>query len=115
MPAASRRSRGARSGRWWMATTKARGPRTGATSSRSPAVATICAVRVLQQALATQQAYLVQMRGDVRTELLSVQQQLVAVQELTCHSQPRLTELRSRIESRAQQPDPGMPATGGAP
>src|SRR5213592_2391231 len=162
MPAASRRSRGARSGRWWMATTRARGPRTGATSSRSSAVATICAVRrsalvltlglvagcalkgdvrkvelqvqalradlatsdaaraaerdtilaavrLLQQALATQQAYLVQMRGDLRTELLSVQQQLVAVQELTGQSQQRLTELRSRIESRAQQPDPSMP------
>src|SRR3989442_208684 len=75
----------------------------------------LAAVRLLQQALATQQAYLVQMRGDLRTELLSVQQQLVAVQELTGQSQQRLTELRSRIESRAQQPDPAMPATGGAP
>ncbi len=74
----------------------------------------LAAVRLLQQALATQQAYLVQMRGDLRTELLSVQQQLVAVQELTGQSQQRLTELRSRIESRAQQPDPGMPA-GGTP
>src|SRR5881296_1927856 len=73
----------------------------------------LAAVRLLQQALATQQAYLVQMRGDLRTELLSVQQQLVAVQELTGQSQQRLTELRSRIESRAQQPDPG--AAGGAP
>src|SRR5437867_8101507 len=169
MPAASRRSRGARSGRWWMATTRARGPRTGATSSRSSAVATICAVRrsalvltlglvagcalkgdvrkvelqvqalradlatsdaaraaerdtilaavrLLQQALATQQAYLVQMRGDLRTELLSVQQQLVAVQELTGQSQQRLTELRPRIEARAQQPDPGVTSpTGGVP
>jgi len=56
--------------------------------------------------------YLVQMRGDLRTELLSVQQQLVSVQELTGQSQQRLTELRSRIESRAQQPDPGVPSTG---
>src|SRR3989441_11448752 len=72
----------------------------------------LAAVRLLQQALATQQAYLVQMRGDLRTELLSVQQQLVAVQELMGQSQQRLTELRSRIESRAQQPDPGMPAGG---
>lgn len=72
------------------------------------------AIRLLQQALTTQQAYLVQMRGDLRTELLSVQQQLVAVQELTGQSQQRLTELRSRIESRAQQPDPGA-ASGGAP
>src|SRR3989441_3520709 len=142
-----------------------RGRRTGATSSKSSAVATICgvrrnalvltlglvagcalkgdvrkvelqvqalqadvaksdaaraaerdtilaAVRLLQQALATQQAYLVQMRGDLRTELLSVQQQLVAVQELTGQSQQRLTELRSRIESRAQQPDNAGPSGG---
>src|SRR6266705_1031464 len=75
----------------------------------------LAAVRAVQQALTTQQAYLVQLRGDLRTELLSVQQQLVSVQELTGQSQQRLTELRSRIESRAQQPDPGMPATGGAP
>jgi tol-pal system protein YbgF len=75
---------------------------------------TLMAIRLLQQALTTQQAYLVQMRGDLRTELLSVQQQLVAVQELTGQSQQRLTELRSRIESRAQQPDPGV-STGGAP
>ena len=76
----------------------------------------LAAVRLLQQALATQQAYLVQMRGDLRTELLAVQQQLVAVQELTGQSQQRLTELRSRIESRAQQPDPGIPnPSGGAP
>src|SRR5260370_4394451 len=66
----------------------------------------LTAVRLLQQTLAAQQAYLVQMRGDLRTELLSVQQQLVSVQELTGQSQQRLTELRSRIESRAQQPDP---------
>jgi tol-pal system protein YbgF len=72
----------------------------------------LTAVRLLQQALAAQQAYLVQMRGDLRTELLSVQQQLVSVQELTGQSQQRLTELRSRIESRAQQPDPGVPSTG---
>src|SRR6266576_2339864 len=71
----------------------------------------LAAVRLLQQALSAQQAYLVQMRGDLRTELLSVQQQLVSVQELTGQSQQRLTELRSRIESRAQQTDPGVRRT----
>src|SRR6266513_3178549 len=75
----------------------------------------LAAVRLLQQALATQQAYLVQMRGDMRTELLAVQQQLTNLQELAGVSQQRITELRSRIESRAQQPDPGIPAAGGAP
>jgi tol-pal system protein YbgF len=75
----------------------------------------LTAVRQLQQALAAQQAYLVQMRGDMRTELLSVQQQLVQVQELTGQSQQRLTELRSRIEAQSQQPDQGAAASSGAP
>src|SRR6266550_7469461 len=73
----------------------------------------LAAVRLLQQALATQQAYLVQMRGDMRTELLAVQQQLTTVQELAGVSQQRITELRSRIESRSQQADPS--ASAGAP
>ena len=82
----------------------------------------LAAIRAVQQALATQQAYLVQLRGDVRTELLSVQQQLVAVQELTGQSQQRLTDLRSRIEARAQLPvagaegaAPGSPGVGPGP
>jgi tol-pal system protein YbgF len=70
---------------------------------------TLAAIRLLQQALSTQQSYLVQMRGDLRTELLSVQQQLQAVQELSGLSQQRITELRSRIESRQQQQDPSTP------
>src|SRR5213594_4052083 len=70
----------------------------------------------LQQALTAQQAYLVQLRGDVRTDLLAVQQQLVQVQELTGQSQQRLSELRARIEERAQQPVPPLDTTGrGAP
>ncbi len=60
-------------------------------------------IAAVQQALATQQSYLVQMRGDVRTDLLAVQQQLVTVQELTGQSQQRLSELRARVEERAQQ------------
>src|SRR5213083_984787 len=63
-------------------------------------------VVALQQTLSAQQAYLVQMRGDVRTDLVAVQQQLVQVQELTGQSQQRLSELRARIEERAQQPVP---------
>src|SRR5919108_4732548 len=166
MRAASKRSRGARSGRWSTATTSRRGRRTGAPSSKSQAGVTISAVRsalvlalgltagcalkgdvrkvelqvqalkadlaksdaaraaerdttlaairLLQQALSTQQAYLVQMRGDLRTELTSVQQQLVAVQELTGQSQQRLTELRSRLETRQQQDNTTSPAGGGA-
>lgn len=72
-------------------------------------------VAAVQQALAQQQAYLVQMRGDTRTDLVAVQQQLVQVQELTGQSQQRLSELRARIEERAQQPVPVLDtARGGA-
>src|SRR5439155_246035 len=69
----------------------------------------------VQQALTAQQAYLVQMRGDVRTDLVAVQQQLVQVQELTGQSQQRLSELRARIEERAQQPVPPLDTTGRGP
>ncbi|HET9385388.1 MAG TPA: tetratricopeptide repeat protein [Gemmatimonadales bacterium] len=72
----------------------------------------LAAVRLLQQALTTQQAYLVQLRGDLRTELIAVNQQLVAIQELTGQSQQRLTELRSRLETRSQQPDPNAVPVG---
>jgi tol-pal system protein YbgF len=72
----------------------------------------LAAVRAVQQAIAAQQAYLIQLRGDMRTDLLTVQQQLVAVQELTGQSQQRLSELRTRIEARAQQPEPVAPSAG---
>jgi len=85
-------------------------------------VARIDSVRALlaavRQALTQQQAYLVQMRGDMRTDLVAVQQQLVQVQELTGQSQQRLSELRARIEERAQQPVPVLDTagrTGGPP
>jgi tol-pal system protein YbgF len=74
-------------------------------------------VAAVQQALAAQQAYLVQMRGDARTDLLSVQQQLVAIQELTGQSQQRLTDLRGRLDAQARQPVPPVenPNPTGAP
>jgi len=74
----------------------------------------LAAVRAVQQALAAQQAYLVQLRGDVRTDLLTVQQQLVAVQELTGQTQQRVSEQRARLEQLARQPEPVLPP-GGAP
>src|SRR5437870_6723749 len=100
-----------------------RAERARAEAERAAQVDSLRALLVaVQQALAAQQAYLVQMRGDVRTDLVAVQQQLVQVQELTGQSQPRLSELRARIEERAQQPVPpldttgrGAPASGGGP
>lgn len=51
----------------------------------------------LQATLAAEQNALVQIRGDIRTDLQAVQQQLGALQELTGQSQQRLSELRSRL------------------
>jgi tol-pal system protein YbgF len=81
----------------------------------SARAAQVDSVRMLlaavQEKLAAQQAYLVQLRGDLKTELLGVQQQLVTVQELTGQSQQRLTELRGKLEEQARQPVP-VPDTG---
>ncbi len=75
----------------------------------------LAVLALVQQALGAQQAYLVQLRGDVRTDLLAVQQQLVAVQELTGQSQQRLSELRAKLEERAQQPVPPLDTSGTRP
>src|SRR5437867_11355838 len=86
-----------------------RAERTRADAERAAQVDSVRALLVaVQQALTAQQAYLVQMRGDVKTDLLAVQQQLVQVQELTGQSQQRITELRAHIEERAQQPVPPL-------
>jgi tol-pal system protein YbgF len=69
----------------------------------------------VQDRLVAQQAYLVQLRGDLKTDLLAVQQQLVSVQELTGQSQQRLTELRGRLEEQARQPVPKLDTSRGAP
>src|SRR5207244_11658815 len=90
-----------------------RAERARAEAERAAQVDSLRALLVtVQQALAAQRAYLVQMRGDVRTDLVAVQQQLVQVQELTGQIQQRLSELRARIEERAQQPVPPLDTTG---
>jgi tol-pal system protein YbgF len=78
----------------------------------------LAVIAALQAALTAQQSFLVQMRGDLRTELLNVQQQLASVAELTGMSQQRLTELRTRIMEQQQQlgaPPAAAPAGGAAP
>lgn len=85
-----------------------------ADSARAAQVDSVLAViAAVQRALTAQQAYLVQLRGDVKTDLLAVQQQLVAVQELTGQSQQRLSELRRQLDEQARQaPPPVDPGTG---
>jgi len=79
-------------------------------------------VQSVLDSLAAQQAALGAFRGDLRVELYNVEQQLVAVQELTGQSQQRLTELRTQLEQRSEQiaaqgtaPAPGSPAPAAAP
>ena len=79
------------------------------TAERDSLLAGIAAV---QRALTAQQAYLVQLRGDMKNDLLAVQQQLVAVQELTGQSQQRLSELRRQLDNQARQAPPPLDAGG---
>lgn len=83
-------------------------------------------VQSLYDTLAMQQENVTRMRGDLRVELFNVQQQLVAIQELTGQSQQRLTELRSQMDDRFQsllaappaaavQPAPGDSRPAGNP
>jgi len=60
-------------------------------------------VQSVLDSLAAQQAMLAAFRGDLRVQLYNVEQQLVAVQELTGQSQQRLTELRTQLEQRSEQ------------
>src|SRR5437867_55048 len=88
--------------------------RARADSQRAAEIDTVRALlRSAQEKLTAQQAYLVQLRGDLKTDLLAVQQQLVSVQELTGQSQQRLTELRGRLEEQARQPVPALDTSRG--
>jgi len=71
----------------------------------------------VQATISSEQNALVQIRGDIRSDLQAVQQQLMALQELTGQSQQRLTELRSRLSNPAPAPPPPADTTtgGGAP
>ncbi len=90
--------------------------RSRADSQRAAAIDTVRALlAAVQEKIAAQQAYLVQLRGDMKTDLLAVQQQLVSVQELTGQSQQRLTELRGRLEVQARQPLPVLDTSRAGP
>jgi tol-pal system protein YbgF len=72
-------------------------------------------LQAVADSLAAQQQAMTQLRGDSRTELYDIRQQLVAIQELTGQSQQRLSELRSQLEeSRTAVPAPGA-ATAAVP
>lgn len=50
------------------------------------------------------------LRGDTRTDLYAIQQQLLQIQELTGQSQRRLLELRAQLEERQQAAPPPVAA-----
>jgi tol-pal system protein YbgF len=70
----------------------------------------------VQATLAAEQNALVQIRGDIRSDLQTVLQQLGSLQEVTGQSQQRLSELRSRLGTPAPAPAPApIDTTGAAP
>ena len=93
--------------------------RQAAARSESASAAAMTAIgRLLQgvaDSVAAQQAALVRLRGDIRVDLTSVQQQLVAIQELTGQSQQRLTELRAALAERSAPVPGGGAAPAAAP
>lgn len=81
------------------------------TARRAERDSLIRLLAALHATLVAQQTALTQIRGDVRTDLQAVQQQLGTLQELTGQSQQRLSELRSRIATQAPVvPSPVVPA-----
>src|SRR4026209_2244575 len=73
MPAASRPSRGARSGRWWTGTMRAPGRRPAGPSSKSRAVVTISAARRNALLLSLGLTAGCALKGDARKGELQVQ------------------------------------------
>ncbi|MBV6522684.1 MAG: Outer membrane protein assembly factor BamD [Gemmatimonadaceae bacterium] len=57
----------------------------------------------LSDSMRVTSARLDRLRGDTRTDLYDIQQQLLQIQELTGQSQRRLQELRAQMEERASQ------------
>jgi len=67
-------------------------------------------LQAVADSVAAQQLALAQLRGDLRVDLTSVQQQLVAIQELTGQSQQRLSELRTSLAERTAGAAPATAA-----
>jgi tol-pal system protein YbgF len=67
----------------------------------------------LQAGLATQQTALAQIRGDVRTDLQAVQQQLGTLQELTGQTQQRISQLPGRLATSVPSAPSAVADTAG--
>jgi tol-pal system protein YbgF len=74
--------------------------------------------RVMDSLTATRRS-VGQLKGDISTDLYSIQQQLVQLQELTGQSQQRLSDIKMQVEARREQlqmapGDTARPEPGGA-
>jgi tol-pal system protein YbgF len=69
----------------------------------SVAAAMSAALGSLSDSLRETSARMDRLRGETRTELYSIEQQLLQVQELTGQSQRRINELRSELEQKNAQ------------
>lgn len=83
----------------------------------------IATLGVVHDSLGLMGGRLMKMQGDIRSDLYSMGQQLIQIQELTGQSQRRIQELRASLEVRGQeiqqqqqqpQPTAPIPGTGGA-
>jgi len=74
-------------------------------------------VRVMNDSINALSSRMMRFRSDVSTSLASIDQQLLAIQELTGQSQQRLQEVRATLESRPVAPPPpeGGKGTPAAP
>jgi tol-pal system protein YbgF len=77
---------------------------------------------VIADSVRVSSATMMRLRGDVRSDLQSIGQQLIMIQELTGQSQRRIQELRAEMEARAAElavPPPtdstGAPVAAAAP
>ncbi len=99
-------------------------------ASRANLAAIARLIQGVLDSVAVERAALTSLKGDLRVDLYNIQQQLVAVQELTGQSQQRLSELRAQLEQRSEQlvsqapppadtgaraAPPGAPAAGAGP
>ncbi|MFI5279638.1 MAG: tetratricopeptide repeat protein [Gemmatimonadales bacterium] len=72
-------------------------------------------LQTVADSVAVSQTAVAQLKGDLRTELYNVQQQLVAIQELTGQSQQRLSELRGQLDQTQRQLPAGSQPAPAAP
>jgi TolA-binding protein len=78
-------------------------------------LASLYTVSVINDSVNAISSRLTRFRSDMSTSMASVDQQLLAIQELTGQSQRRIQEVRASLEERQGAPAPAEPAPGTRP